>query len=85
MDEYHETKKRVDQKKDELKIFQINLKKFLIYEYRDQKENEINELKQNHYQLKTELEENQKNYEKSMKLQFRFVGKASLEKLIKIS
>ena len=47
MDEYYETKKKVDQKKDELKNFQANLKnlKSLIYEYKDRKEEEINEFK----------------------------------------
>jgi len=89
MDEYHETKKRVDQKKDELKNLSDKFKelKSLIYEYRDQKENEINELSKNHYQLKTELEENQKNYEKLIDEAAdeisSFVEKASLENLSK--
>ena len=66
MDEYHETKKKVDQKKDELKNLSNKFKelKSLIYEYKDKKESEINELNKNHYQLKTEIEKNQKNYEK---------------------
>ena len=89
MDEYHETKKKVDQKKDELKNLSDKFKelKSLIYEYRDQKENEINELSKNHYQLKTELEENQKNYEKLIDEAAdeisSFVEKASLENLSK--
>jgi cell division protein ZapA len=89
MDEYHETKKRVDQKKDELKNLSDKFKelKSLIYEYRDQKENEINELSKNHYQLKTELEDNQKNYEKLIDEAAdeisSFVEKASLENLSK--
>ena len=39
MDEYYETKKKVDQKKDELKILSDKFKelKTLIYEYRDKK------------------------------------------------
>ena len=66
MDEYYETKKKVDQKKEELKNLSNKFKelKSLIYEYRDNKEQEINELNENHYKLKNEIEVNQKNYEK---------------------
>ena len=66
MDEYYETKKKVEQKKDELKKLSDKFKelKSLIYEYRDKKENEIKELNKNHSQLKNEIEINQKNYEK---------------------
>jgi len=66
MDEYYETKKKVEQKKDELKNLSDKFKelKSLIYEYKDRKELEIDELKKNHYELKNEIETNQKNYEK---------------------
>ena len=66
MDEYHETKKKVEQKKNELKELSNKFKelKALIYDYRDEKEQEIKELNQNHYKLKNEIEINQKNYEK---------------------
>ena len=66
MDEYYETKKKVEQKKDELKELSNKFKelKSLIYEYKDKKEDEINLLKENHYKLKEEIEMNQKNYEK---------------------
>ena len=66
MDEYYETKKKVDQKKDELKNLSNKFKelKSLIYEYRDRKELEIKELNENHFKLKNEIEINQKNYEK---------------------
>ena len=66
MDEYHETKKKVDQKKSELKELSDKFKelKSLIYEYREKKENEIKELNKNHNELKNEIEINQKNYEK---------------------
>ena len=59
-------KKKVEQKKDELRDLSNRFKelKSLIYEYRDQKEQEINELNKNHYILKDEIEKNQKNYEK---------------------
>ena len=45
MDEYYETKKKVEQKKDELKNLSNKFKELrsLIYEYRDKKESEINE------------------------------------------
>ena len=66
MDEYFETKKKVEQKKDELKNLSNKFKelKSLIYEYRDKKENEINKLNEDHFKLKSEIEINQKNYEK---------------------
>ena len=66
MDEYHETKKKVEQKKDELKNLSNKFKelKALIYEYRDKKEEEIEQIKKNHSKLKNEIEQNQKNYEK---------------------
>ena len=66
MDEYYETKKKVEQKKEELKKLSDKFKelKSLIYEYRDKKENDIKELNENHSQLKNEIEMNQKNYEK---------------------
>ena len=66
MDEYYETKKKVEQKKDELKNLSNKFKelKSLIYEYRDKKEQEIKDLNENHYKLKNEIEINQKNYER---------------------
>ena len=58
MDEYYETKKKVELKKDELKNLSNKFKelKSLIYEYRDKKEDEINELNKNHLNLKHEIE-----------------------------
>jgi cell division protein ZapA len=66
MDEYYETKKKVEQKKNELKNLSNKFRelKKLIYEYRDKKEQEINDLNENHYELKNKIELNQKNYEK---------------------
>ena len=66
MDEYYETKKKIEQKKDELKNLSDKFKelKTLIYEYKDKKEQEIKELNNNHLKLKNEIEINQKNYEK---------------------
>ena len=87
MDEYHETKKKVEQKKNELKDLSSKFKelKSLIYEYRDKKEQEIKELNNNHYKLKNEIEINQKNYEKLIDEAAdeisNFVEKANLENL----
>jgi|TARA_B100001094_G_scaffold133538_1_gene129399 cell division protein ZapA len=65
MDEYFETKKKVDQKKNELKDLSNKFKelKSLIYDYRDKKEEEIDQLNKNHQNFKTEIEANQKKYE----------------------
>ena len=87
MDEYYETKKKVDQKKSELKDLSNKFRelKSLIYEYRDKKEKEINELNQNHYKLKNEIQTNQKNYEKLIDEAANeisnFVEKANLDNL----
>ena len=66
MDEYFETKKKVDQKKSELKDLSNKFKelKSLVYDYRDNKEVEIQELQTNHLNFKNEIEVNQKKYEK---------------------
>ena len=87
MDEYYDTKKKVEQKKNELKNLSNKFKelKSLIYEYRDKKEQEIKDLNENHYNLKNEIEINQKNYEKLIDEAAdeisSFVEKANLEKL----
>ena len=87
MDEYFETKKKVEQKKEELKNLSDKFKelKSLIYEYKDKKEHEINDLNENHHKLKNEIEINQKNYEKLIDETAdeisNFVEKANLEKL----
>jgi cell division protein ZapA len=66
MDEYHETKKKVEQKRNELKELSSKFRelKSLVYDYRDKKEEEINQLNDRHNDLKIEIENNQKNYEK---------------------
>tara|TARA_B100001057_G_scaffold379420_1_gene384956 strand:+ start:258 stop:701 length:444 start_codon:yes stop_codon:yes gene_type:complete len=87
MDEYYETKKKVEEKKEELKNLSNKFKelKALIYEYRDKKEREISDLNQNHFKIKNEIETNQKNYEKLIDEAAdeisSFVDKANLEKL----
>ena len=66
MDEYFETKKKVEQKKFELRELSNKFRelKSLIYDYRDKKENEIQELNQKQQDLLNEIEINQKRYEK---------------------
>ncbi len=65
MDEYYETKKKVEQRKNEFKDLSNKFKelKSLIYEYRDKKEDEIRKLNLNHEDFKIEIENNQKKYE----------------------
>ena len=65
MDEYYETKKKVEQKKNELKELSNKFRelKSLIYDYRDKKEEEIKELNINHLNFKNEIESNHKKYE----------------------
>ena len=87
MDEYYDTKKKVEQKKEEFKNLSDKFKELraLIYQYRDKKEEEINELNKNHQKLKNEIEINQKNYEKLIDEAANeissFVEKANLENL----
>ncbi|MDC0974561.1 cell division protein ZapA [Candidatus Pelagibacter sp.] len=87
MDEYHETKKKVEQKKNELKELSNKFRelKSLVYDYRDKKEEEINQLNDRHNNLKIEIENNQKNYEKIIDQTTdeisNFIDKNNLEKL----
>ena len=87
MDEYYETKKKVEQKKNELNELSNKFRelKSLIYDYRDKKEGEIKELNKNHYKLKNEIEISQKSYEKLIDEAAdeisSFVEKANLENL----
>ena len=89
MDEYYETKKKVDPKKNELRELSNKFKelKTLIYEYRDKKELEINSLNKDHLKLKNEIEINQKSYEKLIDEAAdeisSFVEKANLENISK--
>ncbi len=87
MDEYYETKKNVEQKKNELKELTNKFKelKTLVYEYKNKKEDEIKKLNNNHDNLKNEIEMNQKHYERLIDSAAEeisnFVEKASLDKL----
>ena len=66
MDEYFETKKKIDQRTIELKELTKKFKelKSLIYEYKYQKENEISKLNKLEQDLKTQIDENKSEYEK---------------------
>ena len=87
MDEYHETKKKVEQKKNELKELSNKFRelKSLVYDYRDKKEEEIKQLNDRHNDLKIEIENNQKNYEKIIDQTTdeisNFIDKTDLERL----
>ena len=87
IDEYHETKKKVEQKKNELKELSNKFRelKSLVYDYRDKKELEINGLNKKRESLKLEIENNQKNYEKIIDQTVdeisNFIDKTNLEKL----
>ena len=89
MDEYYETKKKVDQKKEELNDLSKKFKelKSLIYDYRDTKESEIEKLNLDHYNLKQEIDDNQKKYEnlidEAADQISNFVKKAKLENISK--
>ena len=87
MDEYYETKKKVEQKKNELKDLSNKFRelKSLIYDYRDKKEEEIKELNTNHLNFKNEIEANHKKYEQLIDDATdeisNFIEKAKLENL----
>ena len=89
MDEYYETKKKVDQKKEELNDLEKKFKelKSLIYDYRDTKESEIEKLNLDHENLKQEIDDNQKKYEnlidEAADQISNFVKKAKLENISK--
>ena len=66
MDEYFETKKKIEEKKDEIEKIKkkfIELKS-LVYDYKEQKDKEINSLQKEQEQFKSELENLNNGYEK---------------------
>ena len=65
MDEYFETKKKIAEKKDELKNLTVKFKelKSLVYDYRDNKEKQISQLNNEQSKLKDEIEKSQNEYE----------------------
>ena len=74
MDEYFETKKKIDQQKAEIEKITEKFKelKSLVYEYKDSKEKEIYNLNEYHTNLRNEIENNKINYEN-------LVDKATIE------
>jgi len=66
MDEYFETKKKINEKKMELENLSNKFKelKSLIYEYKEKKEKEIEQLTKEHSSFKKEIEKNKEDYEK---------------------
>ena len=85
MDEYFETKKKIEQKKTELQNLSNKFRelKSLVYGYRDKKEDELKELQQDHESFKKEIEKNKEDYEKIIEAAAdeieNFVEKANLE------
>jgi cell division protein ZapA len=85
MDGYFETKKKVEQKKTELKNLSNKFRelKSLVYDYRDKKEEEMKRLSQDHDDFKKEIEKNKEDYEKIIEEAAdeieSFVDKANLE------
>ncbi|MDA7712554.1 cell division protein ZapA [Candidatus Pelagibacter sp.] len=85
MDEYFETKKKVELKKEQLKDLSNKFRelKSLVYEYKDKKEEEIAQLTRNHEEFKNEIEKNKQDYEKIIEDAAdeieNFVAKANLE------
>ena len=68
MDEYFETKKNIEIKKQEIDNIKIKFKelKSLVYGYKDQKDTEINELQKQQEKFKNELENLNNVYEKTI-------------------
>ena len=85
MDEYFETKKKVEQKKTELQNLSNKFRelKSLVYDYRDKKEEEMQQLQQDHEGFKKEIEKNKEDYEKIIEAATdeieNFVEKVNLE------
>ena len=66
IDEYFETRKRIEEKKRELVNLSERFKelKSLVYQYKDDKEKEIETLSKNQENIKEEIEKNKEIYEK---------------------
>ena len=66
MDEYFETKKNIEKKKEEIEELKTKFKelKSLVYNYKDQKDSEINALQIEQEQFKNELQNLNNGYEK---------------------
>ena len=88
MDEYFETKKKIEEKKEELNDLSNKFKelKSLVYQYKDNKEKEIEVLMDNQTSIKHEIDKNKEVYEKIIddaadKIE-NFIQKANLDSQI---
>ena len=74
MDEYFETKKKIEEQKAELNGITNKFKelKSLVYEYKNDKETEITNLQKDQAKVKSEIDSHKSNYEN-------LVDKATLE------
>jgi len=88
MDEYFETKKKIEEKKKELRDLSNKFKelKSLVYQYKENKEKEIEVLTKNQENIKGEIEKNKEVYEKLIdeaadKIE-NFIEKANLDNQI---
>ena len=74
MDEYFETKKKIEEQKNQINKITEKFKelKSLVYEYKDEKEKEISNLSKDQSELKNELDTHRMSYEN-------LVDKATLE------
>jgi cell division protein ZapA len=85
LDEFFETKKKVANKKAELHNLSDKFRelKALVYDYRDEKEEEMQQLSSDHENFKKEIEKNKEDYEKIIEEATdeieNFVEKANLE------
>ena len=64
LDEYYETKKKINEKKIELDKIKDRFKelKSLVYEYKENKDNQIRKLDEKHNELRNEIDKNENNY-----------------------
>ena len=74
MDEYFETRKKIEEQKNQINKITEKFKelKSLVYEYKDEKEKEVLKLSENQVELKNDLESQMLSYES-------LVDKATLE------
>ena len=85
MDEYFETKKKIEEKKQELNELSNKFRelKSLIYKYKDTKEKEIEQLIKNQDEFKKEIDKTKEDYQKIIEDATdqieNFVQKANLE------
>ena len=85
VDEYFETKKKIDQKKEEIHNLSNKFRelKSLVFEYKSKKEKELEQLSQAQDNFKAEIEKNKDSYEKiiddTTEQIEKFVKKANLD------